>query len=480
MADESVPDNPVVITTCIALERNVNVTWLKEVVLPRILKHPRFSSVVIEGKEGKLRFESVPDFVPQNEKLMMHQFDVQHVGGEDKSNREREKIFQDRLSELMTTPLDRERPLWKVTLFPQWSIVDHDESVEKECCMVVVRVHHSISDGIGLVKYFTSEIIDKTSQEEQSRLLVVPERQFKKLRNQVHSSNPEKQQVSPTPAVTEQRHTTRNMRICVPEPGLLQRGWEFVEDVYLSSVRMLFTDPVSVFTRSTIQREKVCALMPPSSFTVQMLKNASRVFGVTINDLLYTAVAGASRLYLKEHGDNPDELKHLRCAIPFNEHALDSFSLSDVSNVFAIIALNLHVDEEDRMKRFEVCVRTLRRAKRSNQLVLLMGLIQLVARMPRFPRKAFWRYLTRATSLLFTNVPGPREAVHIGGVKVSSLHFFAPADGHAGVVLGMFSYMDKIAMGVAGDKGRISNPQRFVELLSSEIQLLLDISKAVN
>lgn len=477
MVDESVPDNPVVITACIGLERSKDVVWLKEVVLPRILRHPRFSSVVVAGKEGKMRFKYVPGFTADNEKLISHHVHVEHLGGSNKSGKERERIFQERLSEIMSTPLDSTRPLWKISLFPHWSIAGK-QGLKGDGCMVVIRVHHSISDGMGLMKYFSSEIIDNVSEEDQTRLLVVPERQQRPTLDNIQSSKKGEDMSSLSPSAASKSLVRAHVnRRGIPRPGLLRQAWEFVEDIYFSSVRMLFADPISAFTKSTIQREKVCALMPPSESTVGTLKEASRALGVTLNDLLYTAVAGASRLYLREFGDNPDELKDLRCAIPFNEHALDSFSLSDVSNVFAVIPLQLHVHEENRKKRLEECVQTLRRAKRSHQPAMLMGLLQLVARMPQSPRRLLWRKLTRSTSILFTNVPGPKETVYIGGVKVSSVYFFAPADGHAGVVVGMFSYVNKIALGVAGDKGRISNPQRFVELLSAEIDLLVELSR---
>lgn len=478
MADEAVADNPVVITACVSLQRNVDVPWLQSVVFPRMLRHPRFRSVVVRDADGKHRFEPVLDFTPTSASLNEHHVIVEHVGHEEKSHELREKIFVERLSEIMSTPLDRSRPLWRIFLFPKWSIVN-DGHPKEDCCMIIVRVHHSISDGIGLVKYFSAEVVDKAPEQDQTHLFVVPERQKQQLmqNRQAHVRGSAAGSSKTVPA--EVVSTSKTTKITIPPPGLLQRAWECVEDVYLSSVRMLFPEPNSVLTRSTIQRKKVCALLPPSEFTVQMVKDASRVLGVTMNDLLYTAVAGATREYLKEYGDNPDELKSLRCAIPFNGHMLDAFSLSDISNIFAIIALNLHVHEGDRMKRLEACVRTLRRAKRSKQLPMLMGLIQVVARLPRSPRKVFWRHLTRAASILFTNVPGPKETVQLGGADISSMHFFAPADGHAGVVVGLFSYVGKLAISVSGDKGRISNPQRFVDLLSHEIEALIGISKDV-
>lgn len=244
------------------------------------------------------------------------------------------------------------------------------------------------------------------------------------------------------------------------------------------SVRMLLRDAESTFTKSAIHAQKTCALLPPAEkLSVDRLKRASRALGTTINDLLYAAVAGACRRYLQKNGDDADLLKRLRCGIPFNRHMFDTFTVTDVSNEIAIVPVSLPVDEADRMVRLEKCVEALRRVKRSWQAGILMWLLYAVARLWKGWRVGLWRRLTRSMSILFTNVAGPRESVRIGGVDVKWMHFFAPADGHIGVVVGLFSYMGKIAIGVAVDKGRIRDPELFVGLLGEEVEAMLEMGK---
>lgn len=478
MADCAMPDNPVVITACLALANTVDRVWLQNHVIARLLHHPRFTSKVKSNADGKHHFERVQDFTAACAAVNEHHIAIEGMLDDWKlSWEQREEMFRKRLCEILSTPLDMTRPLWKLFLFPGWSIASKEgegEEAGEEGSMLVIRVHHSISDGIGLVKYFAGQMVDDGQDMKPAKLLVVPERQKERLDMKGGS----KGQVEQSRNTSDRQGASCKARVInVQAPNRAQRLWENVADVYLSSLRMLIRDPESAFTRSVIQREKTCALLPPSEkLSVEGLKMASRALGITLNDMLYAAVSGACRRYLQERGDDLKSLKSMRCGIPFTQHMLDSFSATDVANKLAIVAMCLHVGEEDRKVRLERCVATLRRVKRSRQPGILMGMLSVVARLSESWRLALWRRLTRAISILFTNVAGPREAVKIGGVHVKSIHFFGPADGHVGVVVGSFSYMGKVAISVAGDVGRIHEPERFMKLLEEEIDALVEMS----
>eukprot|EP00177_Eucheuma_denticulatum_P006982 GFKZ01012697.1.p1 GENE.GFKZ01012697.1~~GFKZ01012697.1.p1 ORF type:complete len:386 (-),score=57.25 GFKZ01012697.1:52-1209(-) len=363
------------------------------------------------------------------------------------------------------------RPLWRVHLFPHWTIVKDKRTLDGGS-MVVIRVHHAISDGIGLVKFFMGRVVDKVNiYERPSDVLVEPRRQQKKTdRGKIVEEGRSR--------VEDGEKGTGTVAVVAEESvGIFRTVLETIQDLYLSVIGSLSPDSVSVFTRSKIQGEKVCALMPPSQITVDMLKKAGRALGVSLNDLLFAAVSGACRKYLQKSGESIEGSNGIRCAIPFNGHKFDSFEETDIGNEFALVLVDLQLDEEDRLERLKKCVLALRRVKRSRQFAIVMGLLRIVANMPRWLRLGLWSHLTRAASILFTNVPGPKRLVEIGGVKVASLHFFAPADGHAGVVVGLFSYSGQIALGVAGDKGRIAYPGQFVAFLSEELEALVDMSK---
>lgn len=471
MADDVNPDNPAIITACIALSRSVSPLWIRRHLVSRILQHPRFASVLKSDSHGKFHFEQVPTFTAASPGLGSYHVVIESVIDSKLSLECCHELFERRLSEILSTPLDMKRPLWRIHLFPHWTIARDKPTVDGGC-MAIIRIHHSISDGIGLVKFFMGRLVDRGNPHEQpSEVLVEPSRQRKEAdRGETCGKTLSK-------ATSGKRGIDTIAVVEEESVGILRTVLETCQDLYLSVIGSLSPDTVSAFTRSKIQAEKVCALMPPSQITVDMLKEAGRLLGVTLNDLLFTAVSGACSRYLRENGDNIEELRGIRCAIPFNGHRFDSFEETDIGNEFALVLVDLHLEEEDCLERLKKCVLALRRVKRSRQFAMVMGMLKMVATLPRWLRLGLWRHLTRAASILFTNVPGPRRLVEIGGVKVDSLHFFAPADGHAGVVVGLFSYGGQIALGVAGDKGRITHPSQFVAFLSEELDALIDISK---
>lgn len=460
MAEEANPDNPVIITICLSLSQNAPPSWLFDHYLPLMIKHPRFASRVVLKYFGRFQFEPIRGFTATSAAVRDHHVQIEDPIDMALSHAERYTIFSDRLSKIMSSDLDRTRPLWKVFMFPNWSIIP--EADPHNCATIVTRVHHSIADGIGLVKYFSSQVID-SSVNAPPNVLVVPVRQ----RNPNTPLSPET-----TPPVSEKK------LIQLPTPSYFQRIREFFGDI-TASVLTFIPEPDNAFTRTDIQSEKVCALLPPSQYTVSVMKNAAKVFGATINDLLYTAVSGATRRYLAKHGDNPEELTSVRCVVPFNGHMFDDYKETDISNQIALVSLPLHISHESREERLEQCVTTLRRAKRGVQPVFTNALLAGLARVPRVVRKPLWRHLTRGASVLFTNVPGPKQVVDIGGIEVSCIHFFAPADGSAGVVVGLFSYHERLSLGVAGDKDRISDPQQFLDILAEEVDELIKMSKSI-
>ncbi|CAN8066935.1 unnamed protein product [Agarophyton chilense] len=459
--DEVVPHNPVIITASVTLSSCPSEQWIFSTLIPRIVAHPRFSARIMTPPEGNARFESIPGFSSHRENLQQHHVVLDPVIDISLSHQKRTCIFQERLSQIISEPLPQHRPLWKIFFFPMWSI--EPESQGKPCATIVFRIHHVIGDGMGLVKFFLSQIIDKDNIHTEN-LLVIPNRQRQKY--QPHTNTLK------SPRQGAVRHDAG--WFAKLKHVFIENWVAFYTNLY-AVVGTLIPEKDNVLVRSTLQPKKACALLPPSAYTVSSLKKAARALGITINDMLYTAVSGATRVYLTESGDDADGLTGLRCGVPFNKHKLDTNEAGELSNQFSIMSLPLHVHHKEVQERLRSCVRTMRIVKRGTTPALLTVLLKMVARLPRALRRPFWRRLTRSGSLLFTNVPGPRRAVCVGGIEVSGLHFFAPGDGHCGVVVGLHSYNERVCIGVYGDEGRISSPQRFVELLDEEIRNLVNM-----
>ena len=124
----AVPENPMVITAALVLERPLARETLATLVETRLLRHERFRRRIIEPRWGSPRWVDVPEF-----DLDAHC--VWHTAPA--GTRTLEAFVADRMNE----PLDRDRPLWRL---------DTLEGVEGGAALVF-RVHHVIADGEALV-----------------------------------------------------------------------------------------------------------------------------------------------------------------------------------------------------------------------------------------------------------------------------------------------------------------------------------------
>lgn len=473
---ETGADNPVFITAVISLSSNPSASWACSQFSPRLLSHPRFRSRVRTTATRSYRYELMPDYVVGSPTLNRHFESVSPPLPTDVPYEKRYAEFTVRMNDIVSERLPSDRPMWKFYIFHNFSVVDGAgdgigpaDEPSRECSTVVMRVHHSIADGIGLVKYFISQLIDDVAGRPIS-LLVAPKR-----KNVATASNGSDNAVTDSVGAATlpgKPSLGERLRDCVDTTLLV------VNDIFQTTIGPLFPDRRNTFNRTPIQKRKVCAIIPPTAFTVAQVKAAGHRLGVTINDLLFAAVSGATSAYLQEAGDDIAALDVIRCGIPINRHMLDEFSPDDVCNQLTILPVPMPVSPAlSRIARLDACVATMRKLKRGVRPQSAIAMLSLVSAMPLCVRYPLWKHLTRCSSLIFTNVPGPREAVTVCGVKVEGMYFFAPADGHSGVCISLFSYNGSICMGVQADANRVKDPHRFADLLQSETEAFLQLER---
>lgn len=425
MLEQYSVDKPDVITISLALSKNINLSHLQEAFIPRLLKHPRFSARLRTARSG-YEYEAVSNFHATSPELLGHHIHFEQPFSEAEIFEERMRLFSSRLSEIMSTPLDMKRPLWKVFVFPRWSLKpdSHDTST------LVLRVHHSLADGIGLVKYFLSHVVDTKCD---TARLLVPTKRLKRPRT------------------------------------LYQTITETLQDMHCIAVKPFFRDPPSILTRVAVSEPNVCTLLEPHAFTVRALKAAATRYSVTINDLIFASFAGALQRYLTECGDDTAQMRGMRVAMPFNRHMFDDFQMSDVSNQLVMLPVPIPVTEESRQSRLEVCHETMERLKRSIQPRLAEVALKIVAGMPGWLRKWMWARVASCASALMSNVAGPTERVSFGGVTVEGVWFSPPCDVHNAVNISMFSYDGTAFVSVAGDAERLKRPALLAQFFRDEL-----------
>ena len=123
--------NLMVVTGVMVLDRPVTLEAIRDIVVNRLLKFPRFRQrVVDDAMVGTAQWE--PD---QWFSLDYHL--VQATFPENGT----EAALQRFISELMSQPLDPRRPLWQFHFIPHY----------QGGSALITRIHHCIGDGLGLI-----------------------------------------------------------------------------------------------------------------------------------------------------------------------------------------------------------------------------------------------------------------------------------------------------------------------------------------
>jgi diacylglycerol O-acyltransferase len=83
------------------------------------------------------------------------------------------------------------------------------------------------------------------------------------------------------------------------------------------------------------------------------------------------------------------------------------------------------------------------------------------------------RFFARKASLVVTNVPGPQEALHVGGIRLAHVHFWVPHPATLGLGVSILSYAGEVRMGVRADAAVRPVPNRLVRRIERELDHVL-------
>ncbi|MCV7379219.1 diacylglycerol O-acyltransferase [Mycobacterium alsense] len=182
------------------------------------------------------------------------------------------------------------------------------------------------------------------------------------------------------------------------------------------------------------------------------LRQVSRAFGVTLNDVALAAITDSYRKMLLGRGERPGH-NSLRTLVPVSVRPTDHFDTTD-NQVSAMLPL-LPVDEPDPVEQLRLVHRRLSRAKASGQreggsalfsaagnvpFVFSAWVIRLLARLPQ-----------RAVVAVTTNVPGPRKRQKLMGRRVLEILPIPPIALRLRTGVAMLSYADMFIFGITAD-----------------------------
>jgi len=432
------PTNLMTITAVLVLEDPIDANTFKALLEERLLGFPRFRQRV-HDPNGRPEWETDPNFDLD-----------QHVQRAALPGAAGPAELKERVSELMSTPLDRAKPLW------------HMELIEDYLggSAVVARLHHCIGDGMALVQVLlslTDEYFD-------------PDR-FSKPNGSGSAL--------PGPAAGLVRALAGTVRVgrrlleeCVrtllrPSHGLYRLKQGLSVGAALSKILFLGTDDETRFKGDLQVAQRATW---SDALELAEVKRLAHTIDAKVNDVLLGVVAGGFRRYLQAHDERTDGV-NLRTLIPVNlRPPEEAFKLG---NRFGLVYLDLPVGTDDRLERVLSVKNQMDLIKGSSEAAATLGVLEVLGYAPVELEDQAVRLFSRKASAVMTNVPGPQELLHMKGRRVQHVMPWVPRAGRIGLGVSVFSYNGEVRIGIACDAGLVPDPDTIVKGVEDEFQTLV-------
>jgi len=418
------PTNLMVISGLMMFEDRLDPQRVADHIGQRLHPYPRFHQRVIRGPGGRPVWEEDPSF-----DIRSH---VQHVALPAPHDR---AALQAMVSDLMSTPLDENLPLW------QAHVIDGFEGGS----VVFFRLHHAIADGFALLKVMLSLTDDPPGESPAAA---------------VHSVFP--------CAMSSDLRVGRRGSNGLRDPARLRAMAKLGLGATASLARLALLpfDPDTAL-KGPLGVKKLAAWCDP--IPLELLRAAGRASGATVNDVLLTAISGGIRAYLLESGHQVDGLE-MRAVMPVNLR--DSSDPDTLGNGFGLTFVPLPVGIDDPAERLRRVHQHTTRIKGSPEALAAFGVLGALGSLtPRLAELVVRMFGAKATSVI-TNVPGPRTIRYLAGKPIKRILFWVPQSGRLGMGMSIFSYAGEVVLGAATDARLVPDPDRLVRACAREAELL--------
>ncbi len=356
--------------------------------------------------------------------------------------------FEALRSTVLSTPLDRARPLWQVFLVPRLA----DGRVG-----MVGKIHHALVDGMAalqIVKLFTDAEPDVASRP--------PVRWRPAGRSGAGGWALDAARY----AVSDGLGALRAGAGAVTHPrGSIEaaaRGARRIAAAVAEDV--LPAAPASRLNGRIGTRRTLIGYHAPRS-----LLRAARGNGGTLNDVGLTAVAGALRTLALRRGDDPSE--PLKTMVPVSMRRIGE---EDAGNQIALVYMPLPIHLATGAERLAYVREQTALLKHADRPQNTAAFVQAAGLVPAPLRTPVVRALAapRQFNLTVSQSPAPRGSIYLLGCELEEVYSVVPiAQGHT-LAIGMVRYRNELFFGCYADPVALPDVHDLPGLLESELQAL--------
>ncbi len=471
-------NNLMVIDVAVVLDGIPSRETVHSVFSALVQRHPVFRRVA-RRRAGAWRWVDDPDFDVVN-----HLAWVELPAGSGMSE------VQAEVSAQRSVQLDRDRPLWAASVVAPVSLEDGSTG-----SVIVARFHHAIADGVRLTQVLLG-VLDATfvdsvptvarggvaggSALTTGALLSLPAEWTRMAASAARSAAALAGRAVTEPAdVVASGVTSLSSGLgAIQHPDRLvdalevlgAEGHRSVNDLTAAGKLVLGASDRAVWTGRPGIRKGV-AWSP--RIALNPLKEAARARGVTLNDLLVGALAGALKAYLSGRGDDAAEVVWM---VPVNLKPFSADLPEDLGNHFALVMLDMPLDGDTPADRIDALHHRMERIKNSDEPVMTFGLQRTISLTPDRMATFLTDFFANKAVGVLTNVPGPTRVLRLGDIQIRQVIGFAPCSGDQPLTATIFTYAGTVTIGFASDLDLVPDPQTLVSLVESELEGIRDLA----
>ena len=200
------------------------------------------------------------------------------------------------------------------------------------------------------------------------------------------------------------------------------------------------------------------------------VKEAAHRRGVTLNDVIVAALAGALQHYLAGRGDHVDEVLWM---VPVNLAPFSAELPEQLGNHFALVMLDMPLNGSSPELRIASIHQRMERIKNSDEPLLTFGLQRAISLSPARMATLLTDFFANKAVGVLTNVPGPVGRLNLDGTGVRQVIGFAPCSGDQPLTATIFTYAGSVTVGFASDADLVPDPQTLVAEVCAELERIV-------
>lgn len=376
-------------------------------------------------------------------------------------------LGDDRIFELAgpihSAPFDRDLPLWAMHLI---------ESRDDERAMVVMKIHHTIADGIGLMKIAAS-MLDLERQGPDGAGSPAGDDGAAERDEEADGDHAT---VGHPLAGAAARRASADVELMGRAGGALLRNFsrlairpfsETQKSVDMARSIVHFLRPVST---------PMSALTAPRSLDFALtfverdfaaVRAAATAVGCSINDVFLAALVGGAQRYHDRHGvAMPDEL---RLSMPISVRPADD---DTAGNQFLPARFLVPSGERDPRERIGQLRAVVAKERAEPSLPVFGEITEVVSRIGAQAATALLAGMMKACDITASNVPGVDVPLYWAGARIERIVACGPCAGSA-VNVTLLSYDGRATLGLTTDRAAIPDEREFAACLEESLDEIL-------